>query len=281
MLMRCPLDSVFFFRAEDGIRDWSVTGVQTCALPIYRVVHEGARHELAVLTVDELLEERLRDSLREPAVDLARDDERTDAHPAVVHRHEVADPYASSLRVELDHRDVRAERINELGRAEELRRLESRLEVGWQLARVSAGRDLGEAERAIGYALHLVAAVGVDDVHGRRLEHVGGDAPGLVLDPEGGLEDGGAADGEAAAPTRAVAHRGVEGIAVADDDLVEVHPEVVGDDLGERRLVPLTVRRGARDRRHRTAGLGAHDGRLERAEAAHLHAARRADTEQG
>src|SRR5207237_3986494 len=25
----------FFFRAEDGIRDSSVTGVQTCALPIY------------------------------------------------------------------------------------------------------------------------------------------------------------------------------------------------------------------------------------------------------
>src|SRR5258706_5839164 len=24
----------FFFKAEDGIRDWSVTGVQTCALPI-------------------------------------------------------------------------------------------------------------------------------------------------------------------------------------------------------------------------------------------------------
>src|SRR5438093_10881119 len=29
----------FFFQAEDGIRDWSVTGVQTCALPIWiRVV---------------------------------------------------------------------------------------------------------------------------------------------------------------------------------------------------------------------------------------------------
>src|SRR5262249_56273155 len=28
---------VFFFQAEDGIRDWSVTGVQTCALPISTV----------------------------------------------------------------------------------------------------------------------------------------------------------------------------------------------------------------------------------------------------
>src|SRR5437764_12432722 len=28
-------DTFFFFQAEDGIRDTSVTGVQTCALPIY------------------------------------------------------------------------------------------------------------------------------------------------------------------------------------------------------------------------------------------------------
>ena len=27
----------FFFQAEDGIRDYDVTGVQTCALPIWKV----------------------------------------------------------------------------------------------------------------------------------------------------------------------------------------------------------------------------------------------------
>src|SRR5438046_2814261 len=32
---------IFFFQAEDGIRDWSVTGVQTCALPIYRERRES------------------------------------------------------------------------------------------------------------------------------------------------------------------------------------------------------------------------------------------------
>src|SRR2546430_12960558 len=30
-----PGRSCFFFQAEDGIRDLTVTGVQTCALPIY------------------------------------------------------------------------------------------------------------------------------------------------------------------------------------------------------------------------------------------------------
>ena len=32
----------FFFQAEDGIRDWSVTGVQTCALPIFYMSGFGA-----------------------------------------------------------------------------------------------------------------------------------------------------------------------------------------------------------------------------------------------
>src|SRR5205807_5611186 len=31
---RAVCGSVFFFQAEDGIRDYKVTGVQTCALPI-------------------------------------------------------------------------------------------------------------------------------------------------------------------------------------------------------------------------------------------------------
>src|SRR5256885_3132125 len=34
VLARCRWGSFFFFQAEDGIRDYKVTGVQTCALPI-------------------------------------------------------------------------------------------------------------------------------------------------------------------------------------------------------------------------------------------------------
>src|SRR5256885_6991263 len=33
-LNRLSTDRFFFFQAEDGIRDYKVTGVQTCALPI-------------------------------------------------------------------------------------------------------------------------------------------------------------------------------------------------------------------------------------------------------
>src|SRR5256885_4968211 len=36
MFSRRTLARTFFFQAEDGIRDYKVTGVQTCALPISR-----------------------------------------------------------------------------------------------------------------------------------------------------------------------------------------------------------------------------------------------------
>src|SRR5437868_15552244 len=51
--------SLLFFQAEDGIRDRNVTGVQTCALPIYRRRPDRRpdRHVLA-----ELLEDRPRSS---------------------------------------------------------------------------------------------------------------------------------------------------------------------------------------------------------------------------
>src|SRR5256885_11765079 len=37
----CVVVVFFFFQAEDGIRDYKVTGVQTCALPILIVIRVG------------------------------------------------------------------------------------------------------------------------------------------------------------------------------------------------------------------------------------------------
>src|ERR1022692_4770852 len=43
----------FFFQAEDGIRDYKVTGVQPCALPIYEGDRDGAIvHRLHVLLLE-------------------------------------------------------------------------------------------------------------------------------------------------------------------------------------------------------------------------------------
>ena len=54
----CLVILFFFFQAEDGIRDWSVTGVQTCALPISGSpgtgdpVPEGEVGEVVVTTLN-------------------------------------------------------------------------------------------------------------------------------------------------------------------------------------------------------------------------------------
>src|SRR5258706_10928101 len=40
----CSWFFFFFFQAEDGIRDWSVTGVQTCALPISDHIGDVSQH---------------------------------------------------------------------------------------------------------------------------------------------------------------------------------------------------------------------------------------------
>src|SRR5687767_15482696 len=54
----------FFFQAEDGIRDKLVTGVQTCALPIWRA--RGLRLSLRRLRLRHRRELRPRDELRAP-----------------------------------------------------------------------------------------------------------------------------------------------------------------------------------------------------------------------
>src|SRR5256885_9931338 len=46
---------VFFFQAEDGIRDYKVTGVQTCALPISWVIHDSAAVQPIICAVDTLI----------------------------------------------------------------------------------------------------------------------------------------------------------------------------------------------------------------------------------
>src|SRR2546430_9511748 len=46
------LGCLFFFQAEDGIRDLTVTGVQTCALPIWAVVPSPVHRTILLVTSD-------------------------------------------------------------------------------------------------------------------------------------------------------------------------------------------------------------------------------------
>src|SRR2546427_3294851 len=74
---------LFFFQAEDGIRDLTVTGVQTCALPI-SAAHRRPRRPL--LPVDEVGDEPPKlGGVLDLVLGLAEDDTQ---HPLVLARSE-------------------------------------------------------------------------------------------------------------------------------------------------------------------------------------------------
>ena len=96
----------------------------------------------AVVVVDDLFEQRLRDALRDAAVDLALDDHRVDDVAAVVDRDVLLQIDAAGLGVDLDHRDVRAERPDEVGRIEVGDRFEPLLHALGQARAVGGEGDL-------------------------------------------------------------------------------------------------------------------------------------------
>src|SRR5205807_7702482 len=57
---------VFFFQAEDGIRDYKVTGVQTCALPIFVGGAFLAQAVASLLDIEFYYAERFAPPVRDP-----------------------------------------------------------------------------------------------------------------------------------------------------------------------------------------------------------------------
>src|SRR3989454_105970 len=89
---------VFFFQAEDGIRDYKVTGVQTCALPIFIIgtLLKARAPEVTWVLPDELR----RVARRAPGIAPAPDQMGTAIlfHPTKQQPEMVADPLRSELR---------------------------------------------------------------------------------------------------------------------------------------------------------------------------------------
>src|SRR6266446_997540 len=61
LLVGSLANSFFFFQAEDGMRDYKVTGVQTCALPIWQALDEAAVEPASGLYTMRGLERRARE----------------------------------------------------------------------------------------------------------------------------------------------------------------------------------------------------------------------------
>src|SRR5207248_4835914 len=88
----------FFFQAEDGIRDRTVTGVQTCALPIFVVVVPGLGDVAGCLTG-------------------AAPDRECDGHPTVVEE----DREGVRAEAECGHCEARLAEVHGGERSEERR----------------------------------------------------------------------------------------------------------------------------------------------------------------
>src|SRR5256886_5715512 len=65
--------SFFFFQAEDGIRDLTVTGVQTCALPIFGLYKYKLAHKRYPLSLRHLVPKYLRAIPKDPVSGSSRE----------------------------------------------------------------------------------------------------------------------------------------------------------------------------------------------------------------
>ena len=125
--------------------------------------------------------------------------------------------------------------------------VEAELEAGIRVVVAGMGHvgDLAEADRVVG-AGHREAALRVLDVLFRRLQQVGGEALALRDDAPARFGHRHPRGGRGAhAPGADVAGVAV-GVALAELDVGDVHPERVGRDLAEGDLVALAVGMTAR-----------------------------------
>ena len=230
----------------------------------HQEVHEGGVEQLAGLVVDHPLVERAADALRHPAVHLALDDHRVDHGAAVVHHAVAQDPDLGGHRVGLDDRRVHAVGEGRLGGRVEVLALEPRLLVVGhrRLGGVVAAGELG------GRLGRLVEGVAqrVGQHRDGAQRHVGA---GCALDPDDAVDDLevlGRTSSASAAMRSALARtlRAASAIAlplitaareakvptaygirrvspVVTKTSLDRHAELLGDDLGERRLVPLAL----------------------------------------
>ena len=89
-----------------------------------------------------------------------------------------------------------------------------------------------------------------------------GDLLHFLLQALHGIEDGRATQRECATAIGSTSLWGGVGVAMHDQDVVYRNPKFLGDDLRERGLFALPMRRGARVDHHRPTLLDAHPGAL-------------------
>src|SRR5207244_7833061 len=182
---------------------------------------------------------------------------------AIVDRDEALETHLTGVPRHADDRQSGAEAPRGLVLAEEDRGFEAR-----RLLRRQTHSAVGEladpipADDLFRHALHLEAASDRLQIFGARLEKSRREPTALVANLVRGLRERVAAEASAAAPERSDRLRCAQGVTVADDHVFVGDAEMVGDDLGECGLVPLSMRARSRDRRDLAAPLHAYEPAL-------------------
>ena len=242
----------------DGVSRWPSRSGGRSGRRRAEVVHEGAGEQVAVLVVDDALEEGRPGPVREPAAHLALGEERVEQPAGVVDGRVVEDGDGAGLAVDLDDRDVgdeavrggRGDAVLVVGRRQVLGGgegglVEPGLEAGRKRVRVPVrdARQPPQRDRLLSPPRAPLAQLDL----GRIAAELGpGDRPELRCDLERGEVDGGRAHaGEArgvvaggdAPRARGRVHFG------QDVDLGGIDAERVGDDLRADGPVALALRR--------------------------------------
>src|SRR5712691_7961120 len=225
------------------------------------VIHQAPREQLAMLIVDDLFVEGLRQPLRHTPVHLAINDEWINDIAAVVHSHKTLNVIGASVRIDFDHANMRAKGEGGIAGLEATRCLQARLEIRRHTAHGHpvkvCGRKgyFGERLLAIGIGGDINFAIGVRHIVWPHIEHMRRDLLGFVLDLRHRHHHGGATDGQTPTAKRpnTIAHD--IGIPMDDLDMLHGHPEFVRHDLRKRRLIALAMRRYAGEDAHRARWL--------------------------
>ena len=201
-----------------------------------QVVHERAGEELRLVVVRRPLEQHRADALGDAAAHLALDDGGVDQRAAVLDDDVALDRHLTGLDVDLDDRAVGAARPAALAAVERTGRFER--VVGRAAAATSAKRDRARRARPARRPCRRRSrgrrhSPRADRPTTSRICSVSARAVCSVAPPA-----------IVAARLPPVPKPERRAVAVADDDpdLLERHADLVGRDLGERRLVALPVR---------------------------------------
>ena len=208
-----------------------------------QVVHERPAEVVAILVEGDHLHQCHADTVCQTTMHLTLDDHRVDSWAAVVDSDEAADLDLAGAGVDIGDADVGTEWIGEVGRVVHALAVEVSLDpVGKFQRAVRQHGDLLDRLAFLRVALDLPASELPLEVVGRALERGSGNDAGLVAHTPGHDRRGPAADRCRSRAVGAEAERGVVGVALNDFDILGWNAQLLGDDLGEGRLMPLALR---------------------------------------